>query len=79
MSLKIPPEEKAYQLSRPDETSVHGLITLNIVGLCIVEVAVALRLWGRKLQKLSWKSDDYILMICAVWTVFPQANINPFE
>lgn len=67
MSFQIPPEEKAYQLARPNETSVDGLIAYNIAGLCVVEVAVMLRFWSRKMQKTPFKADDYCLLAAAVW------------
>lgn len=66
MSVNISPEERAYQLAHPDETSTQGLEAYCIVGLCVIEIAVALRLWGKRLQKLEVMLEDYLLMICAV-------------
>ena len=66
MSVIISPEEKAHQLAHPEETSTQGLEAYHIVGLCVIEIAVALRLWGKRLQKLEIKLEDYLLIICAV-------------
>ena len=66
MSVTISPEERAYQLAHPEETSTRGLEAYIIVGLCVIEIAVALRLWGKKLQKHEVKLDDFLLIICAV-------------
>lgn len=66
MSVTISPEEKAHQLAHPEETSTRGLEAYHIVGLCVIEIAVALRLWGKRLQKLEVTLDDYLLIICAV-------------
>ncbi|KAG8525588.1 uncharacterized protein KY384_009232 [Bacidia gigantensis] len=67
--MSITPQEKAYQLAHPNESSVPGLITWNIVGLCVVEVAVILRFWARKIQKTPYKADDYVLMVAAVLVI----------
>ena len=66
MSVTISPEERAYQLAHPEQTSTRGLEAYHIVGLCVIEIAVALRLWGKRLQKLDLKLEDILLVICAV-------------
>ena len=65
MSVNVSPEERAYQLAHPEETSTRGLEAYHIVGLCVIEIAFALRLWGERLQKLEMKLEDYLLVICA--------------
>ena len=58
--------EKDYQLSRPNETSVGGLTEYRIATLVIVEIAVLLRMVGRRQQKIPLRADDYILLVSAV-------------
>lgn len=66
MSVIISPQDRAYQLAHPEQTSTRGLEAYHIVGICVIEIAVALRLWGKRLQRLEMKLDDYLLIICAV-------------
>ena len=66
MSVIISPEERAYQLAHPKQTSTRDLEAYHIVDICVIEIAVALRLWGKRLQRLEMKLDDYLLVICAV-------------
>ena len=63
---KLTQAEKDYQLSRPNETSVGGLTAYRLSTLVIVCVAVLLRMWGRRLQKIRLRADDYILLVAAV-------------
>ena len=63
---KLTPEETAYQLARPDEISTDGLIAYRMVLLVIVEVAVILRMVGRRLQRIALRLDDYLLIFSAV-------------
>lgn len=68
---KLTQAEKDYQLARPDETSVVGLTAYRISTLVIACVALGLRLWGRRLQKIRLRADDYILIVAAV-SSFPR-------
>ena len=76
MSVVISPEERAYQLAHPEQTSTRGLEAYHIAGICVIETAVALRLWGKKLQRLEMKLDDYLLIICAVSIPFCPSVID---
>ena len=77
MSVTISPEERAYQLAHPEQTSTRGLEAYHIVGLCVIEIAVALRLWGKRLQKLDVKLEDILLIICAVsFRLCPGRNLQ---
>ena len=54
------------QLDHPEETSTGGLAELLIIGLCIVESVIALRMLARKVEKKPFRIDDFILVVCAV-------------
>ena len=58
-----------YQLAHADEFNCEGLNTYTITLMSIVTVAVALRLWSRRIARIDWRSDDYTLV--AGWVRFP--------
>ena len=60
--LPFPPEVINYQLAHPDEYCAGPLLALGVAGICIVFVAVALRFWGRRLQKIPLLADDWTLL-----------------
>ena len=66
LSRKTHPGGDCYQLARPDEISTDGLDAYRIVTLVIVEVAVILRMVGRRLQRIALRLDDYLLIFSAV-------------
>ena len=68
--------EKDYQLSRPNETSTHGLTEYRLTTLVIVELAVLLRMYGRKKQKIALRADDYILLVSAVFSFYPVSALQ---
>ena len=51
-----------YQLAHAGDFNAVGLNTFTIALMIIVSVAVALRLYSRKIAKIDWKSDDYTLI-----------------
>ncbi|KAG8527322.1 uncharacterized protein KY384_007474 [Bacidia gigantensis] len=55
--------ERDYQLARPNENWAHGLSTYRIIITVIVELAIVLRMWGRRLQKIALRADDYVLIL----------------
>ncbi|KAL9101698.1 MAG: hypothetical protein Q9163_003063 [Psora crenata] len=64
--MSVPPEEIAYQKAHASDYNAQGLNAFCIVGMCVVTVGVALRLWSRKMQKIAWQSDDYTLIVALV-------------
>lgn len=66
MAIEYSQAELDKQLNHPEETSTRGLAELLIVGLCIVEFVIALRIFARKLEKKPIRIDDFILIFCAV-------------
>ena len=51
------------QIARGGDFNAVGLNTLTITLMCLVTVAIILRLWGRKVAKIGWQSDDYTLVL----------------
>lgn len=52
-----------YQLAHANDFNCVGLNTFTITMMCIVTVAVILRLYARKTAKIELKSDDYTLIL----------------
>ena len=65
--MSVPPEEIAWQQAHASDYNAQGLNAFCIVGMCVVTVAVALRLWSRKMQKIPWQSDDWTLVVALVY------------
>ena len=64
--MSIPQAEIDYQLLHPDEFSAEGLSAFILVGMSVVTVAVALRIWARHIARVPLKADDYILCVALV-------------
>ena len=58
----FPPEVIDYQLAHPNDYCAGPLLATCIAGICIVFPAVALRFWGRRLQKIPLLADDWTLL-----------------
>ena len=69
--MSLSQAEVDYQLAHAGDFSCEGLNTLTIILMVIVTMAVALRLWSRKIAKIEWKSDDYTLVLGWVEIPFP--------
>ena len=61
--MDIPPEEAQKQLANPDEYGASGLTEFIIAGAVIITIAVALRLWARRMVGIELKSDDWNLIV----------------
>ena len=61
-----------YQLAHAGEFNCEGLNTYTIALMSVVTVAVALRLWSRKIAGIDWRSDDYTLVAGWVRLYFPR-------
>ena len=60
--LPFPTEVIEYQLAHPNDYCAGPLLALCMAGICIVFPAVALRFWGRRLQKIPLLADDWTLL-----------------
>lgn len=60
-----------YQLAHADDFNCEGLNTYTIALMSVVTLAVALRLWSRKVAGIDWRSDDYTLVAGWVRLYFP--------
>lgn len=61
--MALTKEQVDYQLANAGAFNCEGLNTFTITLMCIVTVAVFLRLWSRKIAKIEWKADDYTLVL----------------
>ena len=64
-----------YQLAHAGEFNCEGLNTYTIALMSVVTVAVALRLWSRKIAGIDWRSDDYTLVAGWVRLHSPRASL----
>lgn len=54
----------------PAEKAVnHGsaIVAVNLVVAILATIAVALRFLARYIQKIGFKSDDYLILLALVW------------
>ena len=63
---EIPQAEVDYQFAHKDAYNAQGLNAFNIIGTLVCIVIVGLRLWARASQKISWKADDYVIVVSLV-------------
>lgn len=51
-----------FQIAHAGDFNCEGLNTFTIVSMVVVTMAVMLRLWSRKIERIEWRSDDYTLI-----------------
>lgn len=56
----------AYQVKHVDDNAIPGIIAAIVVCTVIAYMAVALRLFSRRLIRAPWKADDWTLIASVV-------------
>ena len=69
MATDLTPQQQRqvdYEKAHPTEFGCSGLNTFTIIGIVIITVAVCLRFWSRRLARIAYKADDYLLFLALV-------------
>lgn len=55
-----------------EKAANHGpaIVAANLVVAILATIAVALRFLARYIQKIGFKSDDYLILLALVWHVY---------
>lgn len=51
-----------FQIAHAGDFNCEGLNAFTIASMVIVTIAVIMRLWSRKIERIEWRSDDYTLI-----------------
>ena len=75
--MALTKEQVDYQVAHAAGFNCEGLNTFTITLMSIVTLAVALRLWSRKVARVGWKADDYTLTagwvsLCSIQIMEPE-------
>ena len=60
-----------FQIAHAGDFNCEGLNTFTIVSMVVVTIAVMMRLWSRKIERIEWRSDDYTLVAGLVSSTIP--------
>lgn len=71
MSLIPTSADIEYMKNHVADTKVPGILAVNIAGLLIVLIAVALRFVSRRLVRAHYGTDDWTIVFAAVLPVVP--------
>ena len=62
----VPPAEIAYQKAHASDFNADGVSAFCITGEIVVVVAVALRIYSRKVSRISLQADDWTLIVAMI-------------
>ena len=66
MAAVIPKAELQYQLAHINQSSSSQIIAVNIALPILSTVVVLLRLYSRRLERIPWKADDFVVFSALV-------------
>ena len=62
----VPPEEIAYQKAHASDFNGGGISAFCITGEIVVVLAVALRIYSRRVSRISLQADDFTLIAATI-------------
>lgn len=68
-----------YEQLHPTEFGCSGLNTFTIIGMFLITFALGMRFLSRKLAKIPFKADDYLLALALVIPHSSSHFTQPFD